>query len=221
MRDSVKGKIKGKTTSNTAADDTEEDARPWSRKEPISLRTQIDTTSAVMRTCRVYSTKVTHTGRHAGTSEAYHLGLNPDHVLHLGRWCMGQMVTSYAPKNPTAGAFYMAHFNKRDEPYFIKRDLVTPPLPLQRPIFPWIEHSFNKDQPHLTEGWIKECNIEMGGLDVEVTEDDTFWEPDAEPLQGDPTSSKTYDTVIISRIAFLKLLVRLRRVILLDAVPYI
>ncbi|KAF9176335.1 hypothetical protein BGZ49_006385, partial [Haplosporangium sp. Z 27] len=44
IRDSVKGKIKGKTTSNTAADDTEEDARPWSRKEPISLRTQIDTT---------------------------------------------------------------------------------------------------------------------------------------------------------------------------------
>ncbi|KAF9202302.1 hypothetical protein BGZ49_007508 [Haplosporangium sp. Z 27] len=60
----------------------------------------------------------------------------------------------------------------------------------------------------------------MEGLDVEATEDDTFWEPDAEPLPGDPTSSKAYSTVMISRIAFLKLLVRLRRVILQDAVLY-
>ncbi|KAG0009279.1 hypothetical protein BGZ82_004120, partial [Podila clonocystis] len=65
-----------------------------------------------MRACLVYSTKVTHSGRHAGTSEAYHLGLSLDNIRHLGRWVIGQMESFYAPRNPIIGVFYMAHFNK-------------------------------------------------------------------------------------------------------------
>ncbi|KAF9087972.1 hypothetical protein BGX27_002831, partial [Mortierella sp. AM989] len=67
--------------------------------------------------------------RHAGTAEAYHLGLNLDHIRHG----------------------HMAHFNKNDKPYFIGRDLVIPSLPLQRSISSWIEYSFNNDIPDKVE----------------------------------------------------------------------
>ncbi|KAG9071718.1 hypothetical protein KI688_005933 [Linnemannia hyalina] len=130
-----------------------------------------------MRTCDVYSSKVTHSGRHTGTSEAYRLNLSLDHIRHLGRWVMGQMESFYAPKNLITGAFYMAHFNKPSEPYLIERDLVTPPLELQRLIFPWIERSFDLDDPGKTPSWIAECDQEMLGVGESViTDDDIHWE---------------------------------------------
>ncbi|KAF9536139.1 hypothetical protein BGW38_010290, partial [Lunasporangiospora selenospora] len=144
------------------------DKRVKSRTKPLTPKTQIDSTASVMRTCKVFSTKVTHSGRHAGTSEAYRLGLSLDNIRHLGRWVMGQMEAFYAPKNPIIGAFYMAHFNKPDKPYLLERDLVTPPLPLQRLIFPWIEHEFDGDDPGKTPSWIKECDEEMSGIDATV-----------------------------------------------------
>jgi hypothetical protein len=173
--------------------------------------------ASVMRNCDVYSTKVTHSGRHAGTAEAYKLGLNLDHIRHLGRWVMGQMENFYAPKNPIIGAFYMAHFNKKEEPYLIERDLVSPPKELQRLIFPWIEESFN-DLPDFAPEWKKLCVKEMDGVDPDkATEDDVFWGKfgaTIEPGQDNALNS----SALIDRIQFLKLLVRMRRVILQDAV---
>ncbi|KAF9919090.1 hypothetical protein BX616_001825 [Lobosporangium transversale] len=71
------------------------------RKNAVAPKTQIDATASVMRTCDVYSTKVTHAGRHAGTSDAYRLGLGSEHIHHLGRWVIGQMESFCASKNPT------------------------------------------------------------------------------------------------------------------------
>ncbi|KAG0299599.1 hypothetical protein BGZ99_004088, partial [Dissophora globulifera] len=84
--------------------------RRANRTIALTGRSQIITTSRVMQACEVYSTKVTHSGRHAGTAEAYRLGLSASGVRHLGRWIIGQMENFYAPKNPIIGAFYMAHF---------------------------------------------------------------------------------------------------------------
>ena len=96
---------------------------------------------------------------------------------------MGHLENFYAPKNPIIGVFYMAHFNKTEEPYFIVRDLVTPPLVLQRLIFPWIESSFDKDyenEPGERKEWVKECDKEMEGADPnEVTDDEILWKTTA------------------------------------------
>ena len=139
---------------------------------------------------------------------------------------MGQMESFYAPKNPIIGAFYMAHFNKPSEPYLIERDLVTPPLELQRLIFPWIERSFDLDDPGKTLSWIAECDQEMLGLDESViTDDDIHWESrfqhsTAQHSTNGPdwTVNRLTSSAQVDRIAFLKLLVRMRRVILQDAV---
>lgn len=79
----------------------------------------MDATEAVMHACNVYSAKLTHAGHHAGVSEAYERGLSMDDIRHLGCWVMGQMENFYAPKNPTRGAFCMAHFGPQ-EPYFLE-----------------------------------------------------------------------------------------------------
>src|SRR5690554_3242564 len=89
---------------------------------------------------------------------------------------MGRMEAFYGPKNPIMGAFYMAHFNDHVNPYFIERDLVVPPLELQRLISPWIEYSFDKDQPSHAHVWKLECDAKMQGVDANVPMDeDVHW----------------------------------------------
>lgn len=186
------------------------------RFSPLDPKTQNDSTSAVMRSCQVYSLKVTHTGRHAGVVEAYNLGLGLEDIRHLGRWSMGQMEAFYAPRNPINGAFMMAHF--KNEPYFIERDLVTPPLELQWKIFSWIEETFDVDHPELQDSWIKDCESQMKAVDPTVpTEDDLHFVP-ADSDSNEKTAKSLVQSAIVDRKAFLQLLVRLRRVILQDAV---
>ena len=142
---------------------------------------------------------------------------------------MGQMESFYAPKNPIIGAFYMAHFNKPSEPYLIERDLVTPPLELQRLIFPWIERTFDLDDPGKTPSWIVECDQEMQGVDKTViTDNNIHWESrfqhsTAQDTANGPdwTVNRLTSSAQVERIAFLKLLVRMRRVIFQDAVLYL
>jgi hypothetical protein len=146
-----------------------------------------------------------------GTSEAYRLNASLDHIRHLGRWVKGQMESFYAPKNPIIGAFYMAHFNKPSEPYLIERNLATPPLELQRLIFPWIEKNVRSGRPGKTPSWQIECEQEMLGVDENViTDDDVHWESRFQHSTAQDTTSSAQ----IDRIAFLKLLVRMRRAIL-------
>ncbi|KAF9944770.1 hypothetical protein BGZ70_004355, partial [Mortierella alpina] len=182
-------------------------------------------TSSVMRPCDVHSPRVTHMGRHSGSAEAYHLGLSIDHLRLLGRWSMGQMEKYYMPRNPIIGPYYMAHFYQPNDPYFLPRDLVMPPLSLQRRIFPWIEQSFEKDDPERTESWIKACNDDMMAVDPGEPSDQEFHR-DFNPahvkerlMKGD--GKRLMNTATVDRTAFLSALVRMRRVILQDAVLYL
>ncbi|KAG0304649.1 hypothetical protein BGZ99_002328, partial [Dissophora globulifera] len=121
------------------------------------------------------------------------------------------------------GTFCMAHF-RRDEPYLIERDLVTPPLESQRLIFPWIEDAFMNDEEMRwkTESWIEECRKEMLGVDSEaITESDIHFTPVEQTMSHKGLTAKLVDSALVGRIGFLKLLVRSRRVILQDAVLYL
>ncbi|KAF9895658.1 hypothetical protein BX616_009130, partial [Lobosporangium transversale] len=119
------------------------------------------------------------------------------------------------------GAFCMAQFGP-NEPYFIERDLVTPPLELQRLVFPWIEENFDKDMPERADSWREECTKEMLGVDPNVpTDEDIFWTP-IEKKTSSKRLTRAFSTdSLVTRIGFLKLLVRMRRVILQDAVLFL
>ncbi|KAF9999944.1 hypothetical protein BGZ79_006469 [Entomortierella chlamydospora] len=181
---------------------------------------QIDSTKSILRTCRVHCPNITHTGRHSRTSEAYHLMLHHNEMAKLGRWSSGQMEAAHPPELPIHGAFIMAHF-KENEGYFLERDLVTPPLPLQRFIFPWIENTFEKDMPERTASWVEECDREMEGIDGEsAVKDDYHWSPEESSMARDACSAFSR-RAMTDRVRFLRLLVRMRRVILQDAVLYL
>ncbi|KAG0009088.1 hypothetical protein BGZ81_003645, partial [Podila clonocystis] len=127
----------------------------------------------------------------------------------------------------------MAHFNKPDEPYFIERNIHPPPLELQRAIFPWIEDIFNVDQPGRKETWKKELDNEMEGIDPnKPNNNDTHWTPAHGPVKegkeqdhdeavnARAEANALNSSVDIDRCSFLKLLVRMRRVIIQDAICF-
>ncbi|KAH7030280.1 hypothetical protein BKA57DRAFT_226050 [Linnemannia elongata] len=169
-----------------------------------------------MRACEIFSVRLTHAGRHAGTKEAFKLGLGIQDIQHLGRWVMNQMMSFYAPKNPIKGAYFMAHFNGTDEPYILERDLVPPPPELQVMLFGWIEQVFDGHDDRIVEAWHKTCMEEMIGYDPdEVREDDVFFEAKTDIPAAQSGLEQSAHT---DKVAFLKLMVRMRRVIIQDAV---
>ncbi|KAG0271712.1 hypothetical protein BGZ96_005662, partial [Linnemannia gamsii] len=150
------------------------------------------------------------------TKEAFKLGLGIQDIQHLGRWVMSQMMSFYAPKNPIKGAYFMAHFNGTDEPYILERDLIPPPQELQVMLFDWIEHVFDGHDDSIVDAWRKTCKEEMTGYDPdEVRDDDVFFEAKTDIPAAQSGLEQSAHT---DKIAFLKLMVRMRRVIIQDAV---
>ncbi|KAF9310710.1 hypothetical protein BG006_004751, partial [Podila minutissima] len=169
-----------------------------------------------MHACEIFSVHLTHAGCHAGTKEAFKLGLGIQDIQHLGRWVMSQMMSFYAPKNPIKGAYFMAHFNGIDEPYILKHDLVPPPPELQVMLFGWIEQVFDGHDSSIVEAWHKTCMEEMIGYDPdEVSKDDIFFEAKTDIPAAQSGLEQSAHT---DKIAFLKLMVHMRRVIIQDAV---
>ncbi|KAK3807502.1 MAG: hypothetical protein J3R72DRAFT_499432 [Linnemannia gamsii] len=188
------------------------------RTGALTGRAQQLATAAVMRACEIFSVRLTHAGRHAGCKEAFKLGLGIEDIQHLGRWVVSQMMSFYAPKNPIKGAYFMAHFNGTDEPCILERDLVPPPPELQRMLFGWIEHVFDSDgsSDETAEAWHATCLAEMTGYDPdEITKEDIFFEAKSNISAA---QSGIEQSAHMDKIAFLKLLVRMRRVIIQDAV---
>ncbi|KAG0048596.1 hypothetical protein BGZ83_006452 [Gryganskiella cystojenkinii] len=163
----------------------------------LTGRAQQQATSAVMRDCEIFSVRLTHAGRHAGTKEAFKLGLGILDIQHLGRWVRSQMMNFYAPKNPIKDAYFMAHFNGTDESHILERDLLSSPLEL------WIEHVFDGHEDSIAEGWHKTCLEEMTGRDPdEIRKDDVFFEAKTD-IPG--AQSGLEQSAHTDKIAFLKL----------------
>ncbi|KFH69369.1 hypothetical protein MVEG_04182 [Podila verticillata NRRL 6337] len=122
----------------------------------------------------------------------------------------------YAPKNPIKGAYFMAHFNGTDEPYILERDLIPPPPELQQMVFDWIEHVFDGQGDEVIMAWHKTCIEEMTGYDPdEIQKEDIFFEAKTDIPAAQSGIEQSAHT---DKIAFLKLMVRMRRVIIQDAV---
>jgi len=133
---------------------------------------------------------------------------------------MGQIENFYAPKNPTRGALCLAHF-KPNEPYFLERSL-TPLLDLQRRIFPWIESVCDNDMSDKTASWRSECDKEMLGVDPNIaTDQDFFWIQPEKTTSTKQLSHAFIVAVLVTQFGFLKLLVRLRRIIHQEAVLFL
>lgn len=203
-----------------------EDAENWpkikalrvkyrSRYSPTPYRHQLNTARAAFGLARIQTSRGTHASRHAGILEAEGSGLNPGDLAHLGRWNHDKMTSYYLSGLAIPGAFANAGF--KNDPYVLDRDCLVPPLALQRMIFPDIESQYPDHAK-----WIAECDDIMAGTQRTAgTIAVKIFAANAEeqgPEEQGP--EEQYSRVDCAKYSVLGLLLKLRRVILQDAVMF-
>ncbi|KAF9150732.1 hypothetical protein BG015_007439 [Linnemannia schmuckeri] len=116
-------------------------------------------------------------GRHVGTAEASKLKIPQDDIDDKGRWSVerGTYGDCQIPELLTSIPDGMAGF--LDKPYSLARNKVSPPIPLQMLIFPWIEFAFGVDNAW----WKQECLNEMN----EVIKDSSTATPSTKASRKD------------------------------------
>ncbi|KAG0289301.1 hypothetical protein BGZ96_007116, partial [Linnemannia gamsii] len=120
-------------------------------------------------------------GRHVGTIEATKLKIPQGDIDDKGRWSVerGMYGECQIPQLHTTIPGGMAGF--LDTPYSLARNRVTPPIPLQMLIFPWIEFAFGVNNAW----WKQECLDEMN----EVAKDSTAATTSAKSSRKDSKAS--------------------------------
>lgn len=202
-------------------------------EKSISGAQQYKTAKNAFAKHNIFTTRVTHSGRHAGAIEAEALGIPYDFIKRGGGWKdrLGRLETHYLGKLASQFARGMARF--WDKPFNLSRNSASPSLGLQRTIFPWIESYFGVDNSE----WKKTCDNEMKEIDENedegvsdedeecadgtefVEEDGQMVQPKKKPATKKPTVvQRSTDT---AKRGFIRLLVRCRRVILQDAAVYL
>ena len=106
----------------------------------VCYNTQLNSINQAFSAIRVNSAKKTHfAGRQAGAREAEMAGLSHDHIQRVGRWNSESMENNYLTCLPRTAIRVIQEFPEEKGCFWLPRALVTPPLSLQRMIFPWAE----------------------------------------------------------------------------------
>lgn len=132
-------------------------------------------------------------GCRAGTAEAMTLKIPQSDIDDKGRWSVerGAFGECHIPQLLTTVPEGMAGF--LDKPYSLARNTISPPIPLQMLIFPWIEFAFGVNNAW----WKQECWDEMH----EVTKDSstttapttkTSWKLSLGATKGDKAVSRKH-----------------------------
>ncbi|GJJ77567.1 hypothetical protein EMPS_09926 [Entomortierella parvispora] len=210
------------------------------RTRDIDYSTQWRSMKGAFALCEIRSGCGTDSGSHCAALELQSMGLAIDHPARVGRWAHNNL-QSYMSLLGFPGAFAMAGFH--NERYRLARDCLTPPLELQRLVFPWIEDQCTEDN---RAAWRKKCDEIMKDKPesissvIEEIYNTVKAEQDEEEQQTEQAIKKysnkdqrqsqkqtqepkrrvaSYSD--IAKEGFLCLLVWLRRVILQDAVMFL
>lgn len=147
-----------------------------------------------------------------------------EEIRRAGRWVQGtsKMHQYYLSSLPVPFARAIAGFGKK--PFYLKRNDIVPSLDLQRRIFPFIEGAYDAHGEEARQRWRAECRDVMN--EVEVDDEDSL-EHELQDIKDNWLTIRVSQrgqvatrTPGIAKKNFLKLLLRLRRVILQDAVIY-
>ncbi|KAF9084167.1 hypothetical protein BGX27_003905, partial [Mortierella sp. AM989] len=146
-----------------------------------------------------------------------------------GRWVQGtgKMQQYYLSNLPVRFARGIAGFRSKSS--HLRRNELVPPETLQQSIFPFIEDAYRDHGDEAHQRWLQECKEEMDEVNQNDFEADDEEEDTQEvviissrksktTIENERTSESGGD---IAKKRFLKLLIRLRRVILQDAVALI
>src|SRR5690349_17697373 len=191
--------------------------------EPMEYSAARHATLSVLNSQHVSCTNITHSGRHSGAKEAVRLKVAEEDIRTGGRWVhgTGKMHQVYLDKQPITFALAMAGFSIK--PFHLRRNEVSPSLPLQRLIFPFIEEAIGAPGSFENEQWRRECDLEMQEFDPNNNDNLDDVEPYA--FEPNPKLSKVNKATALARRSnkkhVLRLMLRLRRVLLQDAAEYL
>ncbi|KAG0247367.1 hypothetical protein BG011_001611, partial [Mortierella polycephala] len=108
----------------------------------------------------------------------------------------------------------------KERPFHLKRNEVSPPLDLQRKVFPFIESSFDNDKGK-DQTWRKECDMEM----MEYNPNEKRQLRDIKPRIPMPSTYEKapvhFSDSMRAKQCYLRMLLRTRRIILQDAAEYL
>ncbi|CEP10646.1 hypothetical protein [Parasitella parasitica] len=161
------------------------------KEEGINGIQQYNSTKKIFREHGIFTSRVTHGGRHSGAMEAESLGIPIDSIKKGGGWKdrLGRLETHNQGKVPSEFARGMAGF--WNKPFGLERNRVDPPIELQQKIFFWIEEYFGESNTN----WKKECLDEMNQIDEnEFTEEDAQAEFVAEFVEEDAKENDIINT---------------------------
>ncbi|KAG2211324.1 hypothetical protein INT46_009226 [Mucor plumbeus] len=202
-------------------------------EKSLSGTSQWKTAKKALLDQTIHTTRVTHGGRHTGAMEAEASDIPLDLIKRGGGWKdrLGCLETHYLGKLPSQFARGIAGF--WDKPFALARNGVSPPIELQKSIFPWIEGYFGENNAE----WITACEREMQEVDENEDEDDNIinLEVDEDPVefveedgrmivkekQKKGKQRAVQSSMDTAKRGFLRLLIRCRRIILQDAAVYI
>ena len=121
-------------------------ARGRSVNKAVSYNTQLNSVNNAFAAVGINSVKKTHSGRQAGAREAEMAGLSHDHIRRVGRWNSESMENNYLTCLPRTAIRVIQGFPEEKGCFWLPRALVTPPLSLQKKIFPMVEEWQQKMQ---------------------------------------------------------------------------
>lgn len=127
----------------------------------VSYNTQLNSVNTAFAALGITSVKKTHSGRQAGAREAEMAGLSQDHIRRVGQWNRESMENNYLTCLPRVAIRVIQGFPEEKGCFWLPRALVSPPLSLQKKIFPSVEEWQQKMQEDPTcqticgEGFLK------------------------------------------------------------------
>jgi hypothetical protein len=105
----------------------------------ISYQSHLDSMKSCLKELNISSSAKTHLGRGAGARMAELAGATEDDIRRLGRWNSQALAGCYLTSLPRGGLRTLAGFAPEGGTYYLKRCGETPPVELQKMIFPWLE----------------------------------------------------------------------------------
>lgn len=158
----------------------------------------------LFRATGIVTNQPTHFYRHSGANHAHDAGASLSAIQIHGGWQPNggsRLNTHYLHPLPKGVAYAMAGAFQPGLPPWVKRDCLTPPIELQRQIFPFIEEDYYTECPD----WLLwTSNIMEGKSELEGR-------PKPMPMPDESNRAG------VLRLKFLLLLVHLRKVLLQDA----
>jgi hypothetical protein len=139
------------------------------KEEQLSYATQYEEVWRAFSLAGINSTQKVHVMRGCGAREQELHGVSEAQIQRAGKWDQSAMANAYLTGLPLKFLRKAAGFSLAEGSYHLPRAAYLPPIPLQRQVWPWLEHWEARFQKRAQRKRWRE-----GGLDADDVAGDGF-----------------------------------------------